>query len=99
MLPRIDAAHINLSQTPREQAEIDRLCTWSDGDQQPGCGVKLVGLSNGELDGRIGRVLPATGPGSHGTPRPGRLPVCLSGPGALLRLRLCFFFFFFVILF
>lgn len=76
----IDGAARNLSQTPREQCELEGLMPETRPDfDGPGRAVLLVGLkSQPQLNGRRGRVLPLSGRGAPaGLPSMGRFAVRL----------------------
>ena len=79
----------NLIRTPREEAELRGLVRaedWLSADAAavtaPGVGVRLHSLS-GYGNGRLGRVLPVTGPGAPPEAvSPGRIAVRLAGASA-----------------
>ncbi len=85
--PLIAPRGVNLSRTPREEAERRGVVAWADWSSAdeavlaaPGAGVRLRGLSTAMLNGRLGRVLPREGPGApEEAAAPGRVAVRLAG--------------------
>jgi hypothetical protein len=86
--PLVSSRAVNLSRTPREEAELRGVVRWEDWADEavltaPGAGVRLHGLKNFLLNGRLGRVLPLEGPGAPAdAPAPGRVAVRLAGASA-----------------
>ena len=87
--PLISPRSANLSRTPREEAELRGLVRaedWLAADAAavtaPGAGVRLHNLAS-TGNGRLGRVLPTTGPGAPPEAvSPGRVAVRLAGTSA-----------------
>jgi len=79
--PAIATRDTNLSQTAREQCEVEGLVAGGLHLEGPGQAVVLHGLQAApELNGQRARVLPLAGPGApRAVPGEGRVPVRLQG--------------------
>jgi hypothetical protein len=97
--PLISLRPVNLSRTPREEAEVRGLVAWEEWSSAeeavvaaPGAGVRLQGLQGTQsLNGRLGRVLPREGPGAPADAvAPGRVAVRLAGAaGQIVSVKPC----------
>jgi hypothetical protein len=87
--PLIDLPVRNLSQTPREQCELDGFLKTGLEVEGPGQEVVVHGLKSAqELNGQRGRVLPKSGPGAPpAAPAAGRVAVRLVEGGKVVSCR------------